>query len=393
KSFSFSFVLLLAICAVPPITGWAIYYENWSQFSTTYLLPSPVYAAVLAFDGPYQSKPNEFWTTTLLTHLYSWIFLFLACRIVPRSWQDRAASPRELLLQKKMMEITQGRAEVRKRYRTELLEKNPFLWVAARDRMKGRVLWIFLFACGALWLWGYSYVKKDWLNNGTYIFTALVLHTSLKCWLAGEASRRFVDDRRSGALELMLSTPIAVRDILRGQLMALWRQFSRPGACVLLLGGIFMIAGMDSHWGRAGIDWEWILVWVAGLTIFVFDLVALAWLGMWLGLTNQKVNRASGGAVARILFLPWLALGLTIAFFGILSLSPAIRQMLSFNLPDYFFTLYWFLLSAVNNVIWIVYAKRKLNERFREIATQRFDAPRSFWNFGASSRPPVLVTR
>ncbi|MBA4150507.1 MAG: ABC transporter permease subunit [Verrucomicrobia bacterium] len=391
KALSFAFVILVLLAVASPIVGWITYYENFSRFNTAYLIPSPIYGCVLAFDPVHQMKSDEFWICSLVTHAYGWLFLFLACRIVPRSWQDKAASAERLILQNKVAEITQGKSEVRKRFRTQLLEKNAFLWLAARDRMKTRLLWIFLVAVAGFWFWGLSAVKKDWLNPGIYICTALILHTAFKFWLAGEASRRFVDDRRSGALELMLSTPISVREILRGQNLALVRQFLGPVMCVLLIDVVLIFAGLNYQYIGKGVNW--VIIWLAGMSVFVFDLYALAWLGMWLGMTSQKVNRAAAGGIARILFLPWLAFGVTFAVFAVLAISPAFRKLFNINLPEYFVTLYWLLLSIVNNVIWIVYAKRKLRARFREIATQRFDAPRSFWNFGRTAKPPVVAGR
>lgn len=391
KGISLAFVILLVLVAGAPITGWIIYYENWSKFNFAYLYPSPVCSAFLAFEPIHQAKSDGFWISTLITHVYGWVFLVLACWVVPRSWQDKAATPGQLKLQKAVAEVTQGKSEIRKRFRTALLETNAFLWLAARDRMKVRLLWIFLVVVAGFWFWGLYAAEDDWLNPGTYICTAVILHTSFKFWLAGEASRRFVDDRRSGALELMLSTPISVSEILRGQTMALSRQFMGPVICILVL-DIFLCLGGVSY-RSIGWDGEWLFVWFTGMAVFVFDLCALSWLGMWLGMTNQKVNRAASGSIARIMFLPWLAFGLTFAIGGVLALSPVIRKIFNINLPDYFFTLYWLVLAVVNNVVWIVFARKKLRARFREIATQRFDAPRSFWNFAKSSKPPVVASR
>ena len=40
--------------------------------------------------------------------------------------------------------------------------------------------------------------------------------------------RQFAEDRHSGALELVVSTPLGVKEILRGQWLALRRQFLGP---------------------------------------------------------------------------------------------------------------------------------------------------------------------
>ena len=57
----------------------------------------------------------------------------------------------------------------------------------------------------------------------TPLASALILNTILKGWFAGEACAQLAEDRRIGALELLLSTPLDVRSILHGQFLALCR--------------------------------------------------------------------------------------------------------------------------------------------------------------------------
>ncbi len=392
KSIGVAFIVMLLVCLGPVLAGWLYYYKRSSRFDDTFLLFTPGYACFLAFDIANGAKKTFFWTCTGMTHLYGWLFIFLACRIVPRSWQDKADSRRKQKTQEVLNEVTQGNAANRNAFRTNLLNVNPFYWLASRDRMKPRMLWLFLILTAGVWVWGISKFKNDWFNPGIYVVTALFLHTILKYWLAGEASRRFTDDRRSGALELMLSTPISVQDVLRGQKLALVRQFLGPVLCIAVVDFILMMAGLSEMSSDKS---DWILVWIAGIGIFLFDLYALSWLGMWQAMTNQKVNRAAGGAIARILFLPWLAFGLTFAVIAIISLFSVTRQLVpkSSYFDESLITIYWIALSVVNNVIWIAYARKRLNARFREIATQRFDAPRSFWSFAKLSKPPVVAER
>ena len=72
-----------------------------------------------------------------------------------------------------------------------------------------------------------------WLDPSVAVLTALMLNSTLKIWLAIEAGQQLAEDQRTGAFELLLSTPLTVQDILRGQLLALRRQFLRPLLVVL----------------------------------------------------------------------------------------------------------------------------------------------------------------
>ena len=125
------------------------------------------------------------------------------------------------------------------------------------------------------------------------------------------------------------------------------------------------------------------MLWAAGIIIFVMDLFAISWVAMWIALRSQKVNRASGAALTRILMIPWIAFFLSMTLWGTVFMGMRVgwdeKVMLA----------YWFLLCVINNLVFINWAKRNLFQRFREIATQRFEAKKS--RVGGL-KPPVLGT-
>src|SRR6266550_879304 len=58
------------------------------------------------------------------------------------------------------------------------------------------------------------------------LFIAYALHQIVKTMAAVEATRRLNDERRSGALELLLVTPLPERDILRGLALSFRKKFA-----------------------------------------------------------------------------------------------------------------------------------------------------------------------
>ena len=76
----------------------------------------------------------------------------------------------------------------------------------------------------------------------------------LKLLLALQACRFFVDARRSGALEMLLCTPLTSREIIRGQVLALRRNFQRPVVTLLVVlyvpGAVQLIAARG--WSSPG---------------------------------------------------------------------------------------------------------------------------------------------
>ncbi|MEO5803234.1 MAG: ABC transporter permease subunit [Verrucomicrobiota bacterium] len=385
KAMALGFLILLFILGATPAVelGFQIA-QNGRAPNTGWLMPSPAYACFAAFRERFGFKPRDFWVPVLMTHLYGWLFLAFASFIVPRSWQDKAArSPLAFRGIWRRLFKTNTKAETARR--THLLGINPFLWLAARDPLKVTFLWSVIFVVTAFWIWGWAKWPKEWLSIPNYIMTAVLLHTLLKFWLASEACYRFVEDRKNGALELLLSTPMSVTEILQGQRLALYRQFAGPAFYILAADFLFLMVGLHDHQLNRGDEYSfWGMLWIVGMIVFVMDLFALSWVSMWVGLSSKQANRAASGAITRILVLPWMLFSFSMTLFLTASLFARIR-------PDEHFVLfYWFAVCVVNNLIFMHWAKRNLHGRLREMATQRFTAkPRSFrWLKSKSAQTP-----
>src|SRR5882724_140819 len=226
KAILLAFLIVLFFTLGLPLLGAIMEaHRNWHGNPPAVLfIFSPGFACVSAFDDNYRamraSKFDHFHHSLLCVHLMTWALLLAAWSIVPRTWQDRAESPGRTRLRERWLRWAHGSALTRREMRRRLLALNPFYWLAGRDRMKAILVWLFLGVGALLWSWGLWRYPSDWRDNGYYVCTALIAHTVLKLWLATEACRRFVSDRKSGAFELLLSTPLTVGEILGGQLLA-----------------------------------------------------------------------------------------------------------------------------------------------------------------------------
>jgi hypothetical protein len=108
-------------------------------------------------------------------------------------------------------------------------------WLVARHRWRATWLWglIGLAALvNALWIYMEGGVLGSDLE-ALWIGTSLVLHLLLKLWMAAEAPSQFHEDRRSGAMELMLTTPLHADEIVSGRIAALRRLWTGPVLWVL----------------------------------------------------------------------------------------------------------------------------------------------------------------
>lgn len=263
--------------------------------------------------------------------------------------------------------------------RAPVLDRNPYLWLAGRNRAGRFAPWAVLGAGVLLWIGGLAVWGGDWLNEATFIGTAFLAHLALKLMIAGVACWQFNEDRSSGAMELILSTPLTVGDILRGQRNALFRMFAGPVACILLLDLVFLFSHLNKAYGSHGTV---VLVWLSGMAVLVADVVALRSMGMWLGLRMRRTNVAVTRAVVCVLSIPWAVMIVTLSLIALLpfSLFPRMEgEML---------IIYWLLLSIGNALLWRGWAERNLSKHFRGEATGRFEAKRSLKDFFKAS-PPV----
>ena len=234
----------------------------------------------------------------------TWLLVLSAGWIAPRTWQDQPSRAQKSRWREFWHAWRHGPVAEQSAFRRRSLDANAFFWLAARARYKPVHVWIFLACMAVWWLVCWAVSGNLWLDPSVAVLTALLLNFAFKVWLAIEAGRQLAEDRRTGAFELLLSVPLTVQDIVRGQLLALRRQFLWPVLTVLGTGLLLMIATR-----RRAADWENQATGLAGMFMLVVDLFALSWVGMWHALIEKSHNRATISTLLRVLVLPWLLFG------------------------------------------------------------------------------------
>jgi ABC-type transport system involved in cytochrome c biogenesis permease component len=374
--------ILLFVAGGPLLGLWLAWKQNWGgKYEFAFLFSSPVYSYFAAFDKMLpRGAGNGFYWSVGIGHGLGWALLALASWLVPRSWQDKAAVDGGW--RGRTRAWLEGDAATRREFRARLLDRNAFFWLATRPRLRTVWAWIPLALAVGIWGWGLYQLGRDWLDIGIYIATAILLSTTMKGWIGAEAGRRLIQDRKSGALELLLSTPLSVPDIMRGQRLALQRQFLRPVLVLLGASGLMAFAGANSSTLNGGDRPYWYWGWVAGLVMFGADVVALYWLGMWTGLAVRNSRHAFGAAIAPVLGLPWIAIAFVLT---VINLLPREAQRL-FNW-DGWPVLLWFGFGILADVGFGFWARHKLLTEFRALAAQRYQPKPSWWRqlFGKSS--------
>ncbi len=388
--FATVFVALLATVA-PFVLAFVVATSNPQGFDDPrdlwpLLTPSPVYGLFYVvtratlWTGSSGLPAVSFWWSLGLVHLLSWMLLLLASRILPRVWQTRDSNSRLEKHRARLEQWAYGRTEARRAHRAALLEINPFLWLVSRERWKPAYVWTYLAAVAGTWVWGWLDYDTLMFDPKTLVPTLFLFQSFLKLWVVTGTCQRLAEDRRSGALELLLSTPLTAREILRGQWLALRRQFAMPLAAVLVL--VFLLQRQQFTLSTT----------LLNLAILLADLVTLGWVGMWLGLTARNLNRAILGTIGRVLVLPS---GATLAVLFVLDLLWRSLGRGSFEPPFGRFSEYLgFGIGLVSDFLFgVCWARRHLLTRFRAAATQRYQSPKFGWLTGPARRKDVALLR
>lgn len=375
KAMLTTLVLLVLLTAVLPALG--AFFANLSKrpwLQVALALPSAGFSYYRAWDTPYRLQTEQFWYSILLLHSLGWVCLVLASVIAPRVWQDKPPGTTRLRWRERWRLWTLGNLPERTGFRNQLLSQNPFYWLASRARYKPLLVWAFLALVASIWVWGVARHRRDWLLDGMYITTALFLNSVMKVWLAVETTGRLAEERKAGTLELLLSTPLDVPDILRGQLLALRRQFLGPVVVVLTVETLFLLAALSNPLStdRTFV----ILLWLAGMLMLVADLLALYWVSMWQGLTARNLARATTASLARILIFPWIAYALLLLVLVLLTIG----RNNPFETWSGFYLALWFFLGLVADFGFGSYARHKLLTEFRLAAQQRYAPPAGWWD-------------
>jgi hypothetical protein len=329
-------------------------------------------------------RPDYYWASAGCVHGMGWLFIGAASLIVPRTWQDRPVRAMSRMSWRDWIRgVSYGKPERRLRIRRRYLPVNPFLWLSVRNRFKFPLVWFSLALGGGLWVWGYWEHREYWLTVEVYVFTALVLHTLLKLWLASEACQQLHEARQTGALELVLCTPVTEGRIVRGHAGGLWRQFGVPILVVAAVDGVLMAASMKE---QSKFEGYWMSLFLAGIGILLLDAVALGALGMWEGLKRARVNHAIVNTVAVVMMLPWLLYGGIVTgvamldAFGVFDFSQWMRRK---GIDDAWNErvplLLWLVISGGVGVAATLWGVRCLKRRLRELAAARFAPPKSGW--------------
>jgi ABC-type transport system involved in multi-copper enzyme maturation permease subunit len=283
------------------------------------VIASPMTPLVFAFESPYRigralgwrpiSGASIYWTSAGFSLLLSMAFLSASGWLLPRVWRrfearGSAASPSD-------DEAGSARAKLQKGLLR--FERAPLLWLAARSLaephwwkpLRGAVL---LFFVAMLCV---SATNSRSEPGFVAAFCAVyALHLATRIQFALTATERWHDDRKSGALEILLVTPVSDVDVIRAHHASVKRAF-RPALMGLLgLNVVLELATLGFydrlHMGN-GAGAVFTVFFIGGAVLTIADFAALRWLTLTESLRSPTQLKAATRSICRLLLGAWAA--------------------------------------------------------------------------------------
>ncbi len=374
-------LLLFFVVGLPLLDIWIAHlrHKPFQQWLLSYA--SPWFLSHFAGEAP----AKNFWQSFGIQNLLGWIFLVLASVCTPRAFHEKMTG--NTTAKKNWLYLLRyGSERARTGRRTRLLDINPALWLAHRQRWRWLLLWIFSFACvGTLavvlwWNWGDGKSQGSrffLLQAASYLFFPVIM--GLYFWVASQASRFFVEARKNGAMELLLASPLPEARIVAGQWSALLRLFCVP---VLLFVAAHVVLGVlqihETHAMYANTKGAvtfstaetQIVSTISGVLVWLGNFVALAWFGMWMGMKIQRPTIAVLMTMLFVMVIPWFVSTFVQGYLMILVMSGSkYFRKGGGDFPLWMVTLIVNGLLISKDVAFILWSRRQLKTKFRAVAT------------------------
>lgn len=224
-----------------PLAGLILRMNQRPEWAAWLDLFSPSYSLTMANSSASLLPSNRLWFALGAQVLLAMGFFAAVALLLPRVWKEGRSGARVLSLLTALKALRYGSGKVSHRLRTRLLRINPVLWLSCRERFgpMGHAVLILALAfaisqVGQQVRVAAGQTPNDFIGSMIVWIVGMPLLYVIFCFrFAAAASDRFAADRKTGALELILCTPLKTREIVRGHWLGLLRRFW--GAALALL--------------------------------------------------------------------------------------------------------------------------------------------------------------
>ncbi len=335
KASGATLMVLLAVCIGLTLASANTRGTQWHDLFYLSSLPSPFTCFGYSFEHAYAIGSKTFWLSLLFVLGAGAALLMLAGWTIQSSWQDDPLSEKP----------ARAWRSNKKTIRSRLGDRSPLLWLMETGGNLQATVWVVAIGWAALVI--ASCLLPGGIKWPVAFYGSKATAFLLKVLFAAQACRFFVECRQSGALELLLCTPLPEREVIRVQ----WKQLRNlflPPLVVFLIPVCFVMFLQEFSMtvtrtatpflplmnitGAAGVGTMF-------LVSTVTEFLALGETGMWLSVWLKKPALAPGVAVMIVLLVP----------------------MFFFCIPDIYYDL-----------VLIAWARRRLTRDFRRQVSEQF---------------------
>jgi len=353
---------------------------------------SPSTAMIHAIDFQYRVAAAPYWWSLAAVDAISWFLLIAAGRKLRHTMTQAETITENVLPKRPRVRTTLKPPEEQEPAGTftlvswkihfpKLGDSDPIRWLVRRQRgiktviWSGTLTWILTYWLPTLLMLltrrGFTLIPLG-LGQSLYL-SSTILQSCLFAWAA---TRFFAEARRSGELEILLTTPVGAETVVASQWEEMKRLFGLPVFLLVLNnlveGALYVAHLIFSHqaWSDFGMG---LIAMASYCPVTVAETAACVWAGLWFGLSA----RSQPAAIVRVLLL---CLGLPCVFelIGRPLLSYFISRALSNNFP--LRPSYSFLADsrlAVSNVPLLLYYLGLIRWARRRLATGLTNPPES----------------
>jgi hypothetical protein len=342
-------LLILGLVMLIPFLPYAIGFGGPVRFFTCF---SPLVSLIAAGEAQYTASKGFFWTSVLLVQVLGWGLLARAGYRLRRLTQDpvsdaaSAAPPARPVVAEPEREVGLGSWQPAKD------ESSPVEWLVFRQYGVSAGIWAVALLALAYEGWvplarqpiGAPGTSVTWFFAGALGVVGALCGGVIVAWVS---SRFFVNVRRSGELELLMTTPLGVEAIVSEQWNVLKRFFVWPVVVMQAPMLPQILAGSTALGVAFPPSWQ------AQVTVFKLLVIAntflgacsLCWLGLWMGLQARTQAGAIVWTVSLSKGLP-LLVGLVCPVLGTMFLVSPVRAPVWFYsavtwIPQCFVLLYY----------------------------------------------------
>jgi hypothetical protein len=304
--------LAVVLCLATPCAYWiGAVTVGANRLNHDWLALSPAYPAYLVF-ASFGGRPiKDFWLSSGVTLGYSVVALLLAAIILQRTWRINEAVLAEAGWSQRWRRWLRNGGAWRQRLQKKLLEEQAFCWLATRNRAPVLAAYFILALAGVVWIAGWHIVGPRWFTFLNALVSSIVLHQALLLVSAYAAGQRLAEERLSGGFELLLTSPLRVEEIIKGQSKALLLQFRVVVLLTAIFDAGFCWVGVAalSRFGLARVAFvvAWVLMMVFWFAAHMEAFCRAMWISLWTGRPAYAAMKAGGRVWWMLLWIIFFA--------------------------------------------------------------------------------------